>query len=157
MSNRNISITQASKEGLQVTYRGDLSASAQIGITWDNGLGGGIAMSIEQAKELQELLGCVLSQVPAPIPTTYKVTGLRWPETLGDWELMGPPNNLGSWRWYRQDIAVNGLSVASRIKIDNQLQPIWDSLVKIDARPHQHRPAAPAAAIRSRKPECGAE
>ena len=88
-------------------------------------------MSIEQAKKLQELLGCVLSQVPAPIPTTYKVTGLRWPETLGDWELMGPPNNLGSWRWYRRDFfdAVNGLSVASRIKIDNQLQPIWDSLV----------------------------
>jgi hypothetical protein len=74
-----------------------------------------------------------------PIPTfaalgvTYKVTGFAWPESLGDLTLMGPPNRLGSWRWYQHSLVIKGARVTERIKIDIQLQPIWNSLVAIHA------------------------
>lgn len=56
-------ITRTSSQGLQVVYDSTLSPTAQIGINWNNGLGGGVGMSIEQAKELQTLLDVVLTRV----------------------------------------------------------------------------------------------
>ena len=64
---------------------------------------------------------------------TFKVTGLAWPESLGDFTLMGPPNRLGSWRWYRRSLVIEGAKVTKRIKLDCQLQPIWGSLVTTHA------------------------
>jgi hypothetical protein len=62
MANWNSSITRSNAKGLQVTYESALSPSAQISIRWNNGLGGGVGMSIKQAKELQGLLDDALSQ-----------------------------------------------------------------------------------------------
>jgi hypothetical protein len=72
---------------------------------------------------------------PMPDPTfaaigaTRKVTGLTWPESLGDFTLMSPPNHLGAWRWYQRNLTLKGARVNERIKLDHRLQPIWDSLV----------------------------
>jgi hypothetical protein len=63
----------------------------------------------------------------------YKVTGLAWPESMGDFTLMGPPNRLGAWRWYQRSLVIEGIKITERIKLDNQLQPIWDSLVTTHA------------------------
>jgi hypothetical protein len=51
----------------------------------------------------------------------YVVQGLDWPETLGDFTLMGPFNNKGAWRWYERHH--NG--TVERIKVDHQLRPIY--------------------------------
>lgn len=64
---------------------------------------------------------------------TYKVTGLSWPESMGEFTLMGPPNRLGAWRWYQRSLVVEGIKITERIKLDNQLRPIWDSLVTTHA------------------------
>ena len=66
--------------------------------------------------------------VNGTLGVTYTITGLAWPETLGDFTLMGPVNRLGSWRWYQQRIKINGAHVTKRIKLDSQLAPIWGSL-----------------------------
>jgi hypothetical protein len=66
---------------------------------------------------------------PAKLPSrTYKVTGLAWPESMGGFTLMGPPNRLGAWRWYQRSLVIEGIKITERIKLDHQLQPIWDSL-----------------------------
>lgn len=59
--------------------------------------------------------------------TTFAIRGLKWPKTLGAFTLMGPVNNLGSWRWYEHRRIVDGIVKSERIKVDSQLQPIrWD-------------------------------
>lgn len=60
---------------------------------------------------------------------TYKVTGLAWPESMGEFALMGPSNRLGAWRWYQRSFVVEGIKITERIKLDNHLQPVWNSLV----------------------------
>ena len=60
---------------------------------------------------------------------TYKVPGLNWPETLGSFTLMGPPNRLGTWRWYQRSLDLEGVKITERIKLDCQLRPIRSSLV----------------------------
>jgi hypothetical protein len=65
----------------------------------------------------------------AALGATHKVTGLAWPEFLEDFTLMGPPNRLGTWRWYQRSLVIEGARVNERIKLDHQLRPIWDSLV----------------------------
>jgi hypothetical protein len=59
MKDIRVSIEQMSESGLQVLYDSGLSASAQISIRW-KGQHGGVGMSIEQARELQQLLDQVL-------------------------------------------------------------------------------------------------
>jgi hypothetical protein len=59
---------------------------------------------------------------------TYRVSGLDWPATLGDFSLMGPVNRLGAWRWYQRSVVIDDQQVIERVKIDSQLQPIWDSV-----------------------------
>jgi hypothetical protein len=56
----NTRITRTSTKGLHIVYDSQLSAIAQLNISWNNGLGGGVAMSIQQAEELQFLLSEVL-------------------------------------------------------------------------------------------------
>jgi hypothetical protein len=80
--------------------------------------------------------------VPATTPAlgaTSKITGLAWPQTLGDWNLMGPPNRLGAWRWYRRTVYQDGhpakqggYPIEQEVKMDSQLQPMWESLVEVD-------------------------
>ena len=60
--------------------------------------------------------------------TTFAVKGLEWPKTLGAFTLMGPVNNLGSWRWYEHRVMVDGIATSERIKVNSQLQPIWESI-----------------------------
>ncbi len=76
---------------------------------------------------------------PGPLSATSKITGLAWPQTLGDWNLMGPPNRLGAWRWYRRTVYQDGhpakqggYPIEQEVKMDSQLQPIWESLVEVD-------------------------
>ena len=77
--------------------------------------------------------------MPDPIPSsTYTVPGRYWPATLGAFTLMGPANRLGAWRWYQRSIVIDGRQITERVKIDSQLQPIWDSLVS--AYHHHVRP-----------------
>jgi len=64
---------------------------------------------------------------------TYTVSGLDWPATLGDFSLMGPVNCFGAWRWYQRSVVIDDQQVIERVKIDSQLQPIWDSLARINA------------------------
>lgn len=66
---------------------------------------------------------------------TCKVQGLNWPETLGDWTLMGPANRLGSWRWYQWHGEIDDAQLTERIKVDSQLTAIRESLVTIHACP----------------------
>ena len=56
----NTHIIRTSTKGLQVVYNNQLSATAQLSISWNNGLGGGVALSIQQAEELQGLLSEVM-------------------------------------------------------------------------------------------------
>jgi hypothetical protein len=42
----------------------------------------------------------------AALGATRKVTGLAWPESLGDFTLMGPPNHLGAWLWYQRSLVI---------------------------------------------------
>ena len=60
-------ITRTSTRGLQVVYDSQLSVTCQLGISWDNGLFGGVGMSIQQAEELQDLLSEVLRLASPPI------------------------------------------------------------------------------------------
>ena len=46
----NTRITRTSTRGLQVVYDSQLSATCQLGISWDSGLFGGVGMSIQQAE-----------------------------------------------------------------------------------------------------------
>ncbi len=76
---------------------------------------------------------------PGPLSATSKITGLAWPQTLGDWNLMGPPNRLGAWRWYRRTVYQDGhpakqggYPIGQEVKMDSQLQPMWESLVEVD-------------------------
>lgn len=55
-----------------------------------------------------------------------------WPQAIGDWSLMGPSNRLGAWRWYKRIILINGYPTEEQIKMDSQLQPIWESLIEVD-------------------------
>ena len=64
---------------------------------------------------------------------TYRVPGLCWPATLGPFTLMGSANRLGAWRWYQRSIVIDGRQITERVKINSQLQPIWDSLVTTHA------------------------
>jgi hypothetical protein len=63
MKNLNISITRTSEENLQVAYESYLTPSSQICIRWNNGLTGKIAMSVKEAKELEQLLNDILLQI----------------------------------------------------------------------------------------------
>jgi hypothetical protein len=45
---------------------------------------------------------------------------------------MGPSNRLGAWRWYKRIILINGYPTEEQIKMDSQLQPIWESLIEVD-------------------------
>ena len=65
--------------------------------------------------------------------SSYTVPGLNWPETLGSFTLMGPPNRLGAWRWYQRSLDLEGVKITERIKLDCQLQPIRSSLVTTHA------------------------
>jgi hypothetical protein len=76
---------------------------------------------------------------PSALSATSKITGLAWPQTLGDWNLMGPPNRLGAWRWYRRTVYQDGhpakhggYPIRQEVKMDSQLQPMWGSLVEVD-------------------------
>ena len=69
---------------------------------------------------------------PPALSATCKITGLAWPQTLGDWNLMGPPNRLGAWRWYRRTVLINHHPVEEQIKMDSLLQPVWESLIEVD-------------------------
>ena len=76
---------------------------------------------------------------PSALSATSKITGLAWPQTLGDWNLMGPPNRLGAWRWYRRTVYQDGhpakhggYPIEQEVKMDSQLQPMWGSLVEVD-------------------------
>ena len=64
-------ITRTSTEGLQVVYDSQLSATGQLGISWNNGLSGGVGMSIQQAEELQDLLREVLRLASPPIKPEF--------------------------------------------------------------------------------------
>jgi hypothetical protein len=129
MTNWKAKITRTSSRGLQVVYDSSLSPTAQISIKWNNGLGGGVGMSIEQAKELQTLLDVVLTRArEMPGQLEFKAEGLQWPAELGGFALMGPLNRRGKWRWYRRNIIVDGRLVAERIKVGSDLRPIWESL-----------------------------
>jgi hypothetical protein len=69
-----------------------------------------------------------------PDPTTnhtYTVPGRYWPATLGLFTLIGPVNSLGAWRWYQRSIVIDGRQITERVKIDFELQPIWDSRVSV--------------------------
>ena len=101
---------------------------------------------------------------PPALSATSKITGLAWPKTLGDWNLMGPPNRLGAWRWYRRTVYLDGhpakqggYPIEQEVKMDSQLQPMWESLVEVDdldgppstfpaLRPSPATPPAPAKA-----------
>lgn len=54
------------------------------------------------------------------------IEGLAWPETLGDFKLMGPVNRLGSWRWYERQIN----EMTERVKVDGRLQFVESKLVQ---------------------------
>jgi hypothetical protein len=52
---------------------------------------------------------------------------------------MGPPNRLGAWRWYRRTVYQDGhpakpggYPIEQEVKMDSQLQPMWESLVEVD-------------------------
>lgn len=127
----NTKIKRTSSEGLAVKYDSTLSPSSHIAIYWDTTLGGGVGMSVEQARELQGLLTEVLALATRPpIQTVFTVQGMQWPQTLGDFTLMGPANRRGKWRWYRRNIIANGALVAERIKVNSNLQPVWESLTR---------------------------
>ncbi len=51
---------------------------------------------------------------------SVRVQGFNWPETLGDFTLVGPVNNEGAWRWYERQY--NGTTY--RIKVDHELRPM---------------------------------
>ena len=61
---------------------------------------------------------------------TFRIEGMQWPATLGDFALMGPINRRGAWRWYRRNVIIDGRLVAERIKVGSDLQPIWESLIR---------------------------
>ena len=63
--------------------------------------------------------------------TTFAIKGLKWPKTLGIYTLMGPVNDLGSWRWYEHRAIIDGKAMSERIKINSQLQPIWESIKSV--------------------------
>jgi len=48
------------------------------------------------------------------------VQGFDWPPILGPYKLMGPVNNLGSWRWYERQFD----GITQRVKVDHLLRPI---------------------------------
>ena len=50
---------------------------------------------------------------------TVRIQGRPWPESIGDFKLMGPVNALGAWRWYQHG--------GERVKVDWQLQPVYYS------------------------------
>ena len=73
-----------------------------------------------------------------PKPTST-ISGLAWPQMIGDWNLMGPANNLGAWRWYKRTVYQDGhpakqggYPTEQEVKMDSQLQPVWESLVEWD-------------------------
>lgn len=52
---------------------------------------------------------------------------------------MGPVNNLGAWRWYKRTVYQDGYPtkqggypVEQEVKMNSQLQPMWESLVEWD-------------------------
>jgi predicted HAD superfamily Cof-like phosphohydrolase len=57
-----------------------------------------------------------------------RVDGLDWPETLGDFTLVGPVNNTGSWRWYERTFELNGVQTTERVMVDSGLNFIQSSL-----------------------------
>lgn len=57
-----------------------------------------------------------------------RVDGLDWPETLGDFNLVGPVNNTGSWRWYERTFELNGVQTTERVMVDSGLNFIQSSL-----------------------------
>jgi hypothetical protein len=78
MANFKVLITRTSSQGLQVKFNNSFSTTAQVGIGWNGGWGG-VAMSIQQAKELQCMLEDVLlladqsqsSQEPCPLASDH--------------------------------------------------------------------------------------
>lgn len=65
--------------------------------------------------------------------TVSKVQALNWPDTVGEYKLMGPANNLGAWRWYEFQLK----DTVSRMKVNCFLEPIDVKYVKRQA--HQER------------------
>ena len=66
------------------------------------------------------------------VGATCKIAGFAWPQTIGDWNLMGPSNRLGAWRWYKRIVLINDHPIEEQIKMDSQLQPVWESLIEVD-------------------------
>lgn len=61
--------------------------------------------------------------------TSVQVQGLNWPARLPGYDLLGPVNNLGKFRWYCKTYYYVGESGLERlgfkcIKIDNYLRPV---------------------------------
>lgn len=50
-----------------------------------------------------------------------RVDGRDWPETLGDFTLVGPVNNIGSWRWYERTFELDGIQTTERVIVDSSL------------------------------------
>jgi len=68
---------------------------------------------------------------------TGTISGLAWPQTIGDWNLMGPANNLGAWRWYKRAVYQDGrpakqggYPIGQEVEMNSQLQPMWESPVE---------------------------
>jgi hypothetical protein len=62
--------------------------------------------------------------LPPPAPerwATMTVQGLNWPETLGDFALVGSVNNQGACRWYERR---HDDGTTEHIEVDHNLQPI---------------------------------
>lgn len=59
---------------------------------------------------------------------SVRVDGLNWPETLGDFTLVGPVNNVGSWRWYERTFELDGVQTTERVMVDSGLNFVQSSL-----------------------------
>jgi hypothetical protein len=53
--------------------------------------------------------------------------GAEWPELLGDFQLMGPVNKLGTRRWYEKHNVFNGYKYTKRVKVNSSLVPLWET------------------------------
>lgn len=77
---------------------------------------------------------------------SFQAQGLSWPEKVGDLILMGPVNQLGSWRYYAEPQRGGGFGrFIFQVKVGSNLKPIasfskpcttkadhalWEKLVK---------------------------
>jgi len=59
---------------------------------------------------------------------SVRVDGVDWPKTLGDFTLVGPANNIGSWRWYERTFELDGVQTTERVMVDSGLNFVQSSL-----------------------------